>query len=476
METTCPICLEEFEDPKMLPTCGHNVCRHCLQNMMRRKSQGLCPVCRTEFSLGIEGVLELQTNDKLVEVVRKTRDEREKQGVAKAFETCVQKMADANKLLEDHKIFSERRKQYAEQLQDQIHDLAENFIACIKKKEEELCEQVQEEIAKHEQESEEQIKKLTVLVENSSAMISRIEDILNKEDENNNEERKEILIESKRLTNTKMYDNLTPFDVVTANFSPNLSLLSKLEREGFGKVYSTNQCKFINSGSESTETKRTVPKPLEPYITITADDLDLEYFAPLSLATDGKNQIAVADPANSNVLLLDSVGKLLKRYTPPGKKPEPLTFSGVAFTPSGELIAVCGSTEVYYLNTKDGGFKMTYRTNEKYGVRYCFVTVGPDGRVLLTCEPSLRHFRSCIFMYKDIPFGKPDLMFGLNGYDHRLEFPFKAIYHKDEYFVSDMEKGEHLSSHRNHHHHYLHHHHHLINIAIITLITITITI
>lgn len=258
VEITCPICLEEFEEPKVLPSCKHNVCRHCLQNLMRRKSDALCPVCRSEFSLGPEGVKELPTNIELVEMVRRSREEREKQGVAKTFEMCVQKMADANKLLGDHKIFSQRRQQYGEQLQEQIHELAEKFISCVRKKEEELCQQVQQEIEKHEQESENQVQMLTELVEDSSKMISRIEDILNDEDEANNDEKKEIMIESKKITNAKMYDNLTPFDVVTANFSPNLSILSKLEKEGFGKVYSTNQCKYINTGSESSGNARSL--------------------------------------------------------------------------------------------------------------------------------------------------------------------------------------------------------------------------
>lgn len=439
MELTCPICLEEFEEPKILPSCKHNVCKHCLQNMTKRKSKALCPVCRTEFSLGTQGVVDLVTNVELAELVRCSREERERQGVARIFELCVQKMADANKLLEDHKIFSQRRQQYGEELQEQIHNLAEKFISCVREKEKELCKKVENEIERHEYESNKQIENLAQLVEESSATIIKIESVLNNQDEATNEDRKNIVLESQKILNTKRYENLTPFDVVTANFSPNLSLLGKLEKDGFGKVYSTNQYRY--TGNETHSNKQSSIKPLEAYITVTADDLGLEYFAPLSLATDGKKYVAVADPANSNVLLLDINGKLLKRFKPPGKNPEPLTFSGVAFTPSSELLAVCGSTEVFYLNIKEGGFKMTYRTNEKYGVRYCFVTVGPDGRVLLTCEPSLRHFRSCIFMYKDIPFGKPDLMFGLNGYDHRLEFPFKAIYYKEEYFVSDMEKG-----------------------------------
>jgi hypothetical protein len=417
--------------------------------MTRRKpAKVLCPVCRNEFSLVQNGVHNLATNLELVEIVNQSKEERQKERLAKAFELCVQKMGDANKLLENHTIFSQRRQEYADQLKSQIRDMGEKIIQSIREKQDLMCVQVKTEIERHEQECRQQEIVLETLVADSSVFISKVEDVLNNPEEISSEARKDLLSESQKIIDAKLYENLAPYDVVTAKFSPNMSILSKIEKEGFGKVYTTNAPSFkcpqykrgeISGNKQSTSGNQS--KPLEADITIKADDLGLEYFAPLSLATDGKKYIAVADPSNSNVLLLDNSGHLLKRFKPPGKNPNPLTFSGVAFTKTSELLAVCGSTEVFFLNIKDGGFKMTYRTNEKYGVRYCFVTVAPDGKILLTCEPSLRQHRSCIFVYKNTPFGKPDLMFGLNGLDHRLEFPFKAIYHENEYFVSDMEKG-----------------------------------
>lgn len=442
MDLCCPVCLEDFEEPKILPNCKHNVCRHCLENMTRRKpAKVLCPVCRNEFPLDQNSVRNLVTNSELVEIVNQSREERQKERLAKAFELCVQKMGDANKLLEDHTIFTQRRQEYADQLKCQIRDTADKIIEKIREKQEAMCLQVQKEVERHELDCQQQRIVLETLVADSSVFISKVEDILNSEEEITSEARKDLLSESQKIIDAKLYENLAPYDVVTAKFSPNMSILSKIEKEGFGKVYTTNAPSFRSSQYQKTGETTNQPKPLEADITIKADDLELEYFAPLSLATDGKKYIAVADPSNSSVLLLDNSGQLIKRFKPPGKNPPPLTFSGVAFTKTDELLAVCGSTEVFYLSIKEGSFKMTYRTNEKYGVRYCFVTIAPDGRVLLTCEPSVRSYRSCIFVYRDTPFGKPDLMFGLNGSDNRLEFPFKALYHENEYFVSDMEKG-----------------------------------
>jgi len=44
----CPVCLERFVDPRVLPGCGHSVCDACLQQICRR-GDCRCPVCRMRF-------------------------------------------------------------------------------------------------------------------------------------------------------------------------------------------------------------------------------------------------------------------------------------------------------------------------------------------------------------------------------------------------------------------------------------------
>ena len=41
----CPVCLEIFKDPKMLPACGHSLCRICLHQLWC-KPLVTCPQCR----------------------------------------------------------------------------------------------------------------------------------------------------------------------------------------------------------------------------------------------------------------------------------------------------------------------------------------------------------------------------------------------------------------------------------------------
>ncbi|CAI7935019.1 E3 ubiquitin-protein ligase TRIM7-like, partial [Podarcis lilfordi] len=46
-EATCPICLEYFRDPVIIPECGHNFCRSCLvQCWGESEGEASCPQCR----------------------------------------------------------------------------------------------------------------------------------------------------------------------------------------------------------------------------------------------------------------------------------------------------------------------------------------------------------------------------------------------------------------------------------------------
>jgi len=60
--TTCPICLEVFNNPKSLP-CLHAFCLKCLEGYFKDKCLGdevPCPMCRKEFQIPADGLAGLQ--------------------------------------------------------------------------------------------------------------------------------------------------------------------------------------------------------------------------------------------------------------------------------------------------------------------------------------------------------------------------------------------------------------------------------
>ncbi|XP_032066235.1 zinc finger protein RFP-like [Thamnophis elegans] len=50
-EATCSICLDFFQDPVLIPECGHNFCRGCLtRSWGASESEASCPQCRQTFA------------------------------------------------------------------------------------------------------------------------------------------------------------------------------------------------------------------------------------------------------------------------------------------------------------------------------------------------------------------------------------------------------------------------------------------
>jgi len=62
--TECPICTEEFTDPRVLP-CGHTYCLKCIEAWSTDRQPGdelACPLCRKQFTLTSSGFSNLPKN------------------------------------------------------------------------------------------------------------------------------------------------------------------------------------------------------------------------------------------------------------------------------------------------------------------------------------------------------------------------------------------------------------------------------
>ncbi|XP_039192543.1 E3 ubiquitin-protein ligase TRIM39-like isoform X2 [Crotalus tigris] len=72
-EATCSICLDYFQDPVLIPECGHNFCRGCLtRSCGTSESEASCPQCRQTF--GPRNLLPNRQLARLVEMARRCED------------------------------------------------------------------------------------------------------------------------------------------------------------------------------------------------------------------------------------------------------------------------------------------------------------------------------------------------------------------------------------------------------------------
>ncbi|KAJ7334396.1 hypothetical protein OS493_014707 [Desmophyllum pertusum] len=317
----CPVCLEEFQDPKVLPTCHHNVCRQCLENIiMRAKPAYLqCPTCRQESFIREEDLDGLQTNVFLVKLLQQTEPQKEKEKLSKGIQACVTKVEVLEELIKELKLCRVRKRERGDCLKEEIHRMAD------------------------------------------------------------------AVVEKTRRSEAELTNKLDDF-----YFSTRRSFQSR-----------SNESRSFQT--EDTRSSRSLFERLRS--------------RGRSIATDGENHVAVADPENNNILILNRNGNFVKRFTSPPNSSQPaMMFSGVAFSKDNkDLVAVNGARDVHLINPKEGTFKVSYRSSSQWGVKYCFVSTDPSGRFLLTCEPLAKQYRACIVVHSDAPFGKPDLRFGFSA-------------------------------------------------------------
>ena len=438
----CPVCLEEFQDPKVLPTCNHNVCRQCLKNIIMRAKPAYiqCPTCRQKSFIREDDLDDLQTNVFLVKLLQQTEPQKEREKLSKGIQACVTKVEILDELMKELKLSRQRKFEYGESIKEEIHKMADEIVRKTRLSETELISRVEEFISQ-------QDSVFSRLEENTEAFKQRVQAhvnvSLNTYDGKNDGEISKMKTTLASLAHNspedKLYKEMNELNSFAASFDANKDFLQRMESQGIGEL----------SMSDPSGVKIGISTPLQfmrvsltTLRKITASNFGFESFSPLSITTDGLKQVAVADPENNNILILNRNGDFVNRFTSPANSPQPaMMFSGVAFSKDKkDLITVNGARDVHLINPIDGTFKVSYRSSSQWGVKYCFVSTDRYGRFLLTCEPLAKQYRACIIVHSDTPFGKPDLRFGFSG-EGALLFPFKVLYHDKHYFVTDMEKG-----------------------------------
>ena len=452
-EISCPVCLDDFEEPKCLPNCAHNVCQHCLEGMVKKRQSSIeCPVCRIESVIPNGGVAAFPKNHLLVRLIERTPGRKEKEAIKEALKNCKGKLEGAETALKEMEDRYETSRSQAEQIKEKIKLMAENVVTMVREQETKMLGEIDQKLSQNRNEGTFEMHKSNTsgLCENASNCIQTVEDILQNCAVGDLKDLKEALIEelnefSESLESRVFWANCEfthPFDVSLANTESADNFIQ--EKCLLGNL-------TINTDSASVPEDIPTASALSGLCIATPvnqKSKDYSMCGSLIQIVDSSScgevnftpfSVAVAR-SSGHFVALDEELKHVHIFNEEG---EPLKKFRIMY---GDLwdIGVSNENEIVVLNREsnrvlhydmNGNFRKKFVTAPTENVKFTSLSVDIHGRFIIsscpcyseTQEDTMPH----ILVYN--PSGKLTLSFG----DERLSSPEKAVFLNGKFFVVD---------------------------------------
>ena len=178
-EISCPICFEDFEEPKCLPNCAHNVCQHCLEEMVKTRVNTIeCPVCRVESVIPLGGVAAFPKNHLLVRLIEQSPGRKEKQTLEQALKNCKKKLEDTKAALGELEGRYVTTSVQDEKIKERIQCLAEDVVRTVRDHERKLLAEIQSRQDRNKETYESHKSSAAELCEKANGCIQTVQDIL----------------------------------------------------------------------------------------------------------------------------------------------------------------------------------------------------------------------------------------------------------------------------------------------------------
>ncbi|CAH3154874.1 unnamed protein product [Pocillopora meandrina] len=427
-ELKCPVCLDEFEDPKNL-CCSHTFCKRCLSPMVEHnllRSFLRCPTCRRETEIHLpEGIDGLPTNYIAIALISgksRTKDIKEVEDrINKCKETLQDKKGLLSKIMDTSQSLGNRR----QQVEGEIRQAAERIVLMVRTREEELIEELNSAVARQQSD----LRQQKVVIQNLIADASRI---LNDAQQQINALSTKRLVEAKDsiLSQLRDIDGIES-DIPEINpivFTPNTSFNESEQLTKLGKldVHSTQEdpeSSDINSISLDYSTGEI---QITAFGTPGADKG--EFTLPWGVAIRDDGCIAVADHANSRIQVFDHRGSFLHFLTDDEVESVHLP-TGIAFDLDHHLVTFDDETHKIKVLDSEGRLIRCMNTETKLGTKVEGISVDNEGHIIVTDSSNERVL---VFHHS----GHLCLEFGADG-KNKLGWPSSAVFHQGRFIVSD---------------------------------------
>ena len=434
-ELKCPVCLEEFVEPKSL-SCSHTVCKYCLSNIAQHtvwnarnphQSYVRCPTCRFNTELDFPGGIDnLPTNYIVTTLISGKGRVKEVKEVEDRLDKCKQALQVGQDLLTKIIDLSESVGHRRQQVEGDIRQTAERIVQMVRASEEDLIQEVNLVVARQQRELKRQREVMQNLITYANDRIKRVEQQINSLPTRKViEEKPSILSQVRDIDAIGLAFEIPDMDSI--EFIPNMSITESEQLTKLGKLV---------VGSEQDPDGSAISLTVADY---SHDEIQMHAFGmagsdrgefnlPWGVAIRDDGCIAVADHANSRIQIFDHQGTFLHVLT--GDEAEKIRLpTGIDFDLDHNLVTFDGESRNVKIVDSAGQLIRNMSNSIELGSRVEGISIDTQGRIIITDSSN---GRVLVFHHS----GHLCLEFGENG-KNKLERPSSAVFYQGRFIVSD---------------------------------------
>ena len=437
----CPVCNHELHEPKIIPTCQHNVCKKCLLGLVKSNFRSIkCPVCRRATTIRSKArVSELSTNIQLVQRIQDEPGWHERNGVKQAVEESVAQLdlfevesrRGCNETLE-------RIASQGEEVKREIHEQANTLVNLIREHERVLLHEVNNATEAYRNKREESnANELKSFEDEMTTLKAKAEEVMSTEAdlvaifEGHEDIIHKLQDFNQKCTKTSQRSAQEDSDIATLTFKCNNTEIALKYDGSLGSVIlypCANPLPLQISKQENTLVNK--DQLCQAVLTVHQENAKLGCFLPVAVAVSPiSNEIAVLDKANKHVYLLNEK-KCRLAFAVEGS-PMDLAFCCV----TNDIILADGRRSCLTWFYNNQLFDSTSKSEEFLSHSFNSITSHTSGRFIVTSKRKpLSASSSTVLVFNSRH--ELDFEFG----QEQLSSPEKAIYYSEQFFVSDAEE------------------------------------
>lgn len=431
-ETTCPVCLEEFEEPKCLPSCAHNVCERCLENMVRKNSITIsCPQCREESFLPPEGVSAFPTNHLLLRLVENTPARKEKKAINQTLNVCKDRVKAVEKAVKEMQEYYEKATDLSKLMTCEINNMADNLIQIINDHRKILLSQVDGFMTEnYDTDSLEREREgVNSFVQEARSCMQRASEILSQGEVGKILESGDVLVEQLKEISSTADARTLEVRKLSSQAEMDFSHCQLSELQG--------KCVEMLGKLTLSATKYTHSQASAGLIDYSrcgevTQTIETGYLAFAIAVSNVSGDIAVLDEEERRVYVYSSQADYVTSF-----HIKYFDLWDITFSKDDEIIVLNRGCNHLFHYDREGTFIKKYVKAPNDRVKFTRISTDASGRLLVSssprdcCDEPEDEVQPCILVYSS------DRKFQFSFGEDKLACPQDVVYHEGKFFVTD---------------------------------------